>query len=301
MSGFFFNEYPYTDFHELNLSWVVKKIIELNQTVKDFVSLNVIKYADPIQWNITNQYEKNTVVVEPLTGTAYLSVAPVPTGVAITNTDYWTPIFDLDLATANQNITLRDDGVNVLSTFSSVVGDWLIWNSILYRVIQDINTNEAYVVGYNIERYTVELFVKDYITEVKTLIDTVVGDLDDLNTSDKTSVVNAINSLISDMSSVIGDLTDLNTTDKSSLVNAVNEILSDVGDLTALNTTDKDSLVNAVNEVLSLIGDLTTLTTTDKTSVVAAMNEINQSVSYLDEWRNIPTCTCARFSFTSVP
>lgn len=29
MSGLFNNEYPYTDFHELNLSWVIKKIKEL--------------------------------------------------------------------------------------------------------------------------------------------------------------------------------------------------------------------------------------------------------------------------------
>lgn len=29
MTGLFNNEYPYTDFHELNLSWVIKKIKEL--------------------------------------------------------------------------------------------------------------------------------------------------------------------------------------------------------------------------------------------------------------------------------
>ena len=30
----------------------------------DFVNLNTIKYADPIQWNITKQYETNTVVID---------------------------------------------------------------------------------------------------------------------------------------------------------------------------------------------------------------------------------------------
>ena len=29
MTGLFNNEYPYTDFHELNLSWVIKKVKEL--------------------------------------------------------------------------------------------------------------------------------------------------------------------------------------------------------------------------------------------------------------------------------
>ena len=32
-TGLFNNEYPYTDFHELNLSWVVKKIKELMERV----------------------------------------------------------------------------------------------------------------------------------------------------------------------------------------------------------------------------------------------------------------------------
>lgn len=33
MSGLFNNEYPYTDFHELNLSWAIKQIIEVMNQV----------------------------------------------------------------------------------------------------------------------------------------------------------------------------------------------------------------------------------------------------------------------------
>ena len=67
--------------------------------------------------------------------------------------------------------------------------------------------------------------------------------------------------------STIGDLTDLTTTDKSSVVNAINEVINNmslmaldlnnkIGDLTTLTTTDKSSLVNAVNEVAARAGSV---------------------------------------------
>ena len=192
-------KYNRTDFHELNLDWIISDMRTLAETLQNFISLNTIKYANPIQWNITTQYEANTVVIDPNDGTAYLSVQPVPTGVAITNTDYWTPIFTLNLLSANQNITLRDDGSNVLATFASNVDDWLIWNSTLYKVIQAINVNEAYVVGYNLTRYSVEMFISDYITALSNNISTLesnIGELTDLQTTDKTNLVNAVNELV---------------------------------------------------------------------------------------------------------
>lgn len=250
-----FNQYPYINVNDLNLDFILKTLRDLKYEVENFVSLNAIKYANPIQWDITRQYERNTVVVDPITGTAYLSVAPVPSGVALNRTEYWTPIFDLDIAQANNNITLRDDANNVLSTFTSVVGDWLLWNGKLYRVILDIGMSQAYVEGYNVERYTVELFIKDYITAIEDAI----GNLDDLTTADATSIVNAINSLVT----TIGVLDNLETTDKTDIVSAINELHSNI--VSASTTLDElknirfylhdydtfDDLVNAVNDVSS--------------------------------------------------
>lgn len=237
-----FDHFPYTNFHELNLTWALEQLRKLESELENFVNLNTIKYANPIQWNITTQYEANTIVVDPNTGTAYISVQPVPAGVALANTDYWNVVFTLDLTTANKNITLRDDGSNVLSTFSSVIGDWLIWNGILYKVIQNINTNEAYVIGSNISRYTIELFIKDYIsnitnaiTALSNSINTTIGDLNNLTTSDKTSIVNAINEVVSNLNNLsnnIGDLNSLTTSDKSSLVSAINEVVTALSILT---------------------------------------------------------------------
>ena len=71
---------------------MVSKVIEVMQ---QYIETTSITYADPFQWNITSQYARNTLVIDPKTGTAYLSLQPVPQGVQITNTEYWTPVFTL--------------------------------------------------------------------------------------------------------------------------------------------------------------------------------------------------------------
>lgn len=86
---------PYTNFHDLNLDWIIKALTDIDRRLANFVNLNTIKYADPIKWDITSQYAQNTLVLDPQDGTAYLSVQPVPQGVQITNADYWTPVFTL--------------------------------------------------------------------------------------------------------------------------------------------------------------------------------------------------------------
>lgn len=91
----FYDKFPYTNFQELNLDWILQYLKEQEERIKDFIAVSTIKYADPIQWNIASQYEPNTVVIDGETGLAYISVQAVPTGIAITNTAYWTKIFDL--------------------------------------------------------------------------------------------------------------------------------------------------------------------------------------------------------------
>lgn len=87
--------YPFTNLHELNLDWLVQIVKQLETNLTQFVALNTIKYANPFQWNITSQYAQNTLVIDPRDGTSYLSLKPVPSGVQITNDEYWTPVFTL--------------------------------------------------------------------------------------------------------------------------------------------------------------------------------------------------------------
>ena len=248
-----FDNFPYTNFHELNLDWMLNALRVLEHTINDFVAINALKYADPIQWNITSQYEKNTIVIDPQTGTAYISVQPVPAGVSLTNTDYWTVVFDLGsfVVKASKNFTDRYEAdTTTTATFSSNIGDWLVWADTLYIAISNITAGDAYVINSNIRHFTIE---------------DIIGHLTDLTTVDQSNIVAAINELVSSISAVdakIGDLDNLITTDKSSVVNAINDevtarantdtaLSNDIGDLSTLNTTDKSSLVNAVNEVIS--------------------------------------------------
>lgn len=100
---------PYTNFHNLNQDWIVHKMMEFEEYMEHIVQISVIKYADPIQWRITGQYEQSTVVIDAETGIAYISVQPVPAGIAITNTNYWTPVFDLQQILGDIDQQIRDE------------------------------------------------------------------------------------------------------------------------------------------------------------------------------------------------
>lgn len=233
-----FNQYPYVNLNDFNLDYILKAIKEMRYEVTNFVSINAIKYADPIQWNITSQYEKNTIVIDPVTGTAYISVAPVPAGVALTRPEYWTVVFDLGsfVTRAAQNFTSRwESDTTTTATFSTPAGAWLVWGDVLYKALVNITAGDAYVVDSNIEHITIEdvinVIAQDIADEVQARADAdndiiaAMGDLNDLNTTDKSSIVNAINENvqgISDTNTAIGDLNDLTTPVKDSIVNAIN-------------------------------------------------------------------------------
>ena len=141
---------PYTNFHDLNLDWIIEVLNEFNTKLTNFVSLATIKYADPIQWNITSQYEANTVVVDS-NGNAYLSVKPVPSGVSLDRVEFWTKIgnFDELWADVKKAITPNDEGHSPTATVNRAVND-LVWvNGALVRVTRAMIAGDAYVPGSN--------------------------------------------------------------------------------------------------------------------------------------------------------
>lgn len=252
-----FNQYPYINVNDLNLDYILSQIKIMMNEVTNFVSINAIKYADPIQWDITRQYEKNTVVIDPVTGTAYISVAPVPAGVALTRPEYWTVVFDLGsfVTRAAQNFTSRYESETTLTaTFPSNMGEWLVWGDVLYKALTNITAGDTYVVDGNIEHFTIEDVYNSYLNTIASIL-AIIGDLQDLTTSDTSSIVNAINSVLTDLNLTIGDLANLTTSDTSDIVNAINSVLTDMS--TAIsnveNYIDEHAPVNVLD--FGVVGD----------------------------------------------
>uniref|UniRef100_A0AAU8HYX4 Tail fiber protein n=1 Tax=Rhizobium phage IG49 TaxID=3129228 RepID=A0AAU8HYX4_9CAUD len=117
-----------------------------------------------------------------------------------------------------------------------------------------------------------------------------IGDVGQLETSDKTSLVAALNSVYSEflngflLEKITGNLLDLTTTSKNNLVAAINEHDKEIGNLNALQTPSKSSLVSAINSIASAstsIGDMSILMTQDRFTLVGAINDVYRSVGFI--------------------
>lgn len=129
------NIWPYTNFHEMNLDWILQAIKDMNEELRTFINVNTIKYADPIKWDITRQYEANTVVVDEA-GTAYISVKAVPSGISISRTEYWTEIgnFSKLWISFKSGITQYDAGASDTATADYSVNT-LVWVKDTLRIV----------------------------------------------------------------------------------------------------------------------------------------------------------------------
>lgn len=273
----FMSKYNYTDFHELNLDWLIAAIKQMEYEIENFVSINAVKYADPIQWDITKQYEKNTIVIDAITGTAYISRKPVPMGVALSNTNYWNVVFDLGrfITLAAQNFANSYESLTTTTaTMPTPKDGWVVWDSTLYKALNDIHVGDMYVVDGNIEKKTVEDFFNAEAQTRANEDSRIELSLTDLITSKvdveaqtranederiELSLTNLITSQVGIVNGKIGDLNDLHTTNKDDLVSATNEVADKVDNLILetvyYNIVEHGADDTGVNDCLSIIND----------------------------------------------
>lgn len=174
----FNTRWPYTDYHNLNLDWILETLKKQDAAIADFISLNSITYANPLQWDITRQYPKNQVVLDT-NGDGYLSVQPVPVGVEIDNTDYWTKIgnFSELWSTVKLAITEADEGLKTTASADRASGD-LVWlNNTLYVCTTAITRGTEYGTN-NTAKTTIDARLANLAQAVKTLQNNVT----DINT-----------------------------------------------------------------------------------------------------------------------
>lgn len=101
----FFDQLPYTNFHELNLTELIKRVEELAREMHEFKVINKISYGG--DWDITKQYPAWTVVC--VNGTeGYISIRPVPIGIDYTNNDYWRLVADFSVQLADLGNRVAD-------------------------------------------------------------------------------------------------------------------------------------------------------------------------------------------------
>lgn len=189
-----FFEFPHTRTYDNDLGWLIKHVKEVVEKMDTFISMNQIKFADPIQWNISKQYEKSTVVVDPWTGTAYLSVDAVPAGISLTNTDYWTPIFNYAEIVDTLRHQITDTVTDPESDRASVYipqYSMLWWRNNLYMALEDINIDDRLVPGTNIEQITLESWLSEIVYSRMQTFDT-VADMRGSNTLEVGMVVKTL-------------------------------------------------------------------------------------------------------------
>lgn len=142
--------------YQYDIGWLVEKILSFETELSTAIDLKTIHYADPIQWDITTQYAPNTVVVDPKTGTAYMSKTAVPAGILLSNTDYWVVIFNYQrIYDKIMSGVAFNDKDNLNASKDLLVNDLVWYGGDLYRCTRAIPEGTTYIPGTNLTPTTI--------------------------------------------------------------------------------------------------------------------------------------------------
>ena len=158
-----FDLYPYTNFHELNQDWILSILKKFENELKQAIDYKTIHYADPLQWNITTQYAPNTVVVDENTGIAYISKDAVPSGILLSDKNYWMVIFDYQkIYNKIMSGVAFNEKDNETASKDLLVNDLVWYHGDLYRATRAISSGSRYIIGTNLISTTIESLLSTY-------------------------------------------------------------------------------------------------------------------------------------------
>ena len=178
-----------------------------------------------------------------------------------------------------ENITLTAADIGALPS-TTTIGDATI------TITQGGVSKGTFTVNQT-SNATIELDAGSDVTIDSTLSDSsenpvqnkvIKGALD--NKQDNISDISTIRTNASDAITNIGTLSNLNTTEKTNLVGAVNEVLADIPTVdSTLSTSSTNPIQNAA--VANTTGSLSNLITTDKSNLTNAINEVKTDLQSL--------------------
>ena len=224
-------EFPHTRNYEGDLGFVIKKVIELSESYEKFFRYNTIHFADPIEWDITRQYAPFTIVFDTNAGSSYISKQPVPKGITLDNSDFWSfvgpLIVDGYARTKIEEILHFITGLYEASDIATAVrnpGEFIIIEGVLYKTTQAINVGEHYTQGFNIERTTIEAMCLDLMPTIDTALNTSsLNPIANKPVAEKFNIVNATLTYLENLIDTVNSKADANT----------NAIVQEVTDRTA--------------------------------------------------------------------
>ena len=106
-----FDNFPLSNAYSVNLDWIIKKIKELEDFVRNWAAVNEVHYAGV--WDITKQYPRWSLVTDG--ENSWLSNKPVPVGIPLENEEYWQKLADLDPRIAGIIVSIDNLGKQVTS------------------------------------------------------------------------------------------------------------------------------------------------------------------------------------------
>lgn len=267
-------EFPHTRNYDGDLGYIIKTLDELTKKYNNFFEYNQIRFADPIEWDITKQYPAFMIVFDFDSACSFISKQPVPAGITLDNSDYWSLVGPLivdgeartEIERILRFITNSYEASNI-ATSARFIGDFIVTGGDLYKVIAPINVGETYTPGFNIEKTTIEDMIGDIIN-IKVPVDTGLN-INSLNPIANAPVASRFNIIDAQLTSVISNINiifdsistltnNLNTerneriSNDTQLTNSINTVSNNLNTEIA-NRSNEDTAINTrIDNIIAL-------------------------------------------------